>query len=510
MKTLSNFGIIMDMLQIKASDIEKLGFDRTLVSRWRSGKRRIMPGRRFLAGLSELIWEFDGKLREQSQLTDFLRMCYPADACSTHEEKNALLLRLLTDVHQMEADNLERRGEKLTRLLERQLPGYDAPADSGNKTYGQRRLLAFMDKVLELAEPTHLYWAYLGSPSMLADADFARALQIKSRELFDAGHTGTQIVSATNTNRYMDRHFRNMLPYYISGKCRRYYCTTADKDMQDRIIGVIPGKCAVSISMEGEGDAQTTYSEMYYEAADVERLAKQIQAMLETAEPMMRTDAVRNPDGFLQDAQLCLDKPCYLFVRMPFWRIRSLERFTEMFMLTPEELARLQSEFGALTSSPALGSVGCPVRCVFCEDDIEDALLKRRTLMRELSDVVGRRVWITGAYVMDQLSSICEGLKNQKLYEVCIMPATYFDKLRSQMMVFGDETAIFWTGDGPSAACKVSTDVQVAAEYCEELWNAIPEYMRDRHSVRNKLERWILRGWDFTGNARGRQGQKGE
>ncbi|MDR1821911.1 MAG: hypothetical protein LBQ91_05695 [Oscillospiraceae bacterium] len=502
MKALSNFGVIMDLLQIKASDIDSLGFDRTLVSRWRSGKRRIMPGRRFLQGLAALIWEFDGKLGEQSRLPAFLRLCFPAEPCETHEEQNALLFRLLTDVHQMEPESLERRKEKLARLFDREKPEYDDPTDAGNKAYGQRRLLAFMDKALEQAEPEEIYIAHFGRLAMFDDEEFSRKLEMKFRELSDAGHVITQLVANGKASSYQKRYFTKLLPYYISGHCRRFYGKADGMTGENRLIGVIRGKCAVELYAESAAGGHTTRSELFYDEAEISRRYEQLQELLSTAEPMLHMDIARNPASFLGDAELRLDKPCYLFVRMPFWRIRSLERFAEVFMLKPEEIELLRSRFGVLVQNTAIVNATYPVRLIFCEDDIEDALLKRRTLMRELSDVVGRRVWTTGAYLLDQLTAMYDALKNQRMYEVCILPAAYFETLRTRMIVFGDETAFFWTDDGSSAACKVREDVAVISAYCEEIWNAIPEYMRDRQSVRSKLERWLIRGWDFTGSAR--------
>ena len=183
---MTNFAFLMDLLSISAKDFSKAGFDHTLVSRWRSGKRRLMPGRRQAAIIAKLFIETDAK-REFPVLERLMQIWYPAQPYGMDEEKQELLELFLTENGQTDPDYQKKRQVRLDCLRNH---SEHTPAAPRGKEAVRLGLLDFLDLVGRLPESTQISFVFTEGLSIyLNGTDFGS--QIMTGEDW-AGTSGNQ------------------------------------------------------------------------------------------------------------------------------------------------------------------------------------------------------------------------------------------------------------------------------------------------------------------------------
>lgn len=115
----TNFAYLMDLLSIKTSTLcESIGADKTLVSRWRSGARKLMAGHHWANDIAAHFVRID-KNRKQPVLFDVLSVYYPGEPMDTPEKLEALLVHWLTNAGQREAEYRHRREGVFSALMQK-------------------------------------------------------------------------------------------------------------------------------------------------------------------------------------------------------------------------------------------------------------------------------------------------------------------------------------------------------------------------------------------------------
>ena len=168
---MTNFAFLMDLLGIPAKMFSKTGFDHTLVSRWRSGKRRLMPGHRQAVIIAKLFMETDDK-REFPVLGRLLQIWYPAQPYGMESEKQDLLEMFLTEKGQMDQDYQRKREVRLDCLRNY---SENAPAAPRSKEAVRLGLHDFLDLIGRLPESTQISFVFTEGLSVyLNDADLGK------------------------------------------------------------------------------------------------------------------------------------------------------------------------------------------------------------------------------------------------------------------------------------------------------------------------------------------------
>lgn len=180
-----------------------------------------------------------------------------------------------------------------------------------------------------------------------------------------------------------------------------------------------------------------------------------------------------------------------MFARLPYFCVTDILPVEYGFQLSFEERTYIESEFRPLLITPHFFEPDAPVRHIFCETDIEDALLKKRHVCYELSSITNRRVVMTTQALVERLIIIKKMLLEHKNYEVCFLSDGIFTQLTMQIACFGDEAAIGWIPKGKSTACRDYTNVNALTGFCEAIWNKIPGIMRQRRNALRKLNTFL-------------------
>lgn len=183
---MTNFAFIMDLLKISAKKFSEIGFDKTRVSRWRSGKLRIMPNRYIAHKIAELFWKVDNE-REVPILNDIISIWYPVDSCGTPEEKQKLLERFLTEKGQNEPYYIELREKCLGNIAKEEI-GKQEPAVMGLAA-ARQRILDFFELISQMPYPMIIETVYpQGRGIFPIDKVFDKQLFEKYYKIFCYGH----------------------------------------------------------------------------------------------------------------------------------------------------------------------------------------------------------------------------------------------------------------------------------------------------------------------------------
>jgi len=250
-------------------------------------------------------------------------------------------------------------------------------------------------------------------------------------------------------------------------------------------------KIAFKVTRDATWDFDNTYISIFNDRQSVAEIGERIQEYFGHARTPEHDDLFENPDGWLSDVRIRQDRPCYQSTRLPHFGIAPLDDLANTFALTGDDLALLQREFLPLTLDPTYFNEDVPVRHIFCETDIENALLKKRHQAHEMSSMLGRKVWMSTQQLTQQLMRMRALLKTHENYEVCFLNDKHFSQLMFQSSLWGNEAVICWTAGRPAISLKDYLSVTGMQSVCAATWDDIPADKRSAAAAVRKINRWI-------------------
>ncbi len=502
----TNFAYLMDLLGIKPAALcDAVGADKTLVSRWRTGARKLMPGHHWAGKIADYFVQVD-EASGRPVLHEVLAAYYPGEEPGGAGEKSRLLAHWLTTAGQREAEYQRRREGLLRRLMEQverwaappkppeEVPAPPHPLPANTVVYGvagvQGSALQFIELVQQQPTPQELWYVCPEGLDMYTrDERFGTALMNRLMELFSAGHTLNVVLRTDYKMTDISSFSGRWLVAHLLGYVKSYYFDEFHKTYEDKMMAVLPGKMAMKVS-----DSATDggiYTAIHFDSGTVGAVEQAVESYRSRSRQRFHYHLFEQPDGFLRGASPLADRVHYQFARLPHFCLAGREETERGFALSGAEAQLLWREFGPLGVPASFYEEQTTVRQLYCEDDIEAALLKSRHVCPELSAICGRRVMMTTQTLVDRLALIKNRLETQRSYEVCFLPQGLFRKLVMQIACWGDVAAIGWITGGKSAACKDYTNVNALAGFCEVVWDKIPSAMKSRRTAARKLGIWL-------------------
>jgi hypothetical protein len=480
----------MDLFKISSKYFFKAGFDHTLISRWRTGKRRLMPGRRQVGILAVMLCEIDKK-QEFSILERLMNTWYPAAPCRDEAEKQELLERFLTEKGQIVPEYQRIREARLgyLRNYEEEVPF--APRGIEAVRLG---LLDFLDLIGASPESRQIYLVITeGLSKYFDDKDFSILFMKKLMKLFEAGY---RLKIAARGDRAMsdawDFHRIHLrLSAHLQGYIRTQLYDDFRQQGDDKILGMAGKKFAFRVTRENMWDFDNTYINIYRDHPSVAEVAVQIREYFSRARPVVHYGFFDDPNGWLSNITIYKEHPCYLFTRLPHFGIAPQEELAGSLALTEEERLFLLRVAYPLTLDPAYFNESTMIRHIFCETDIENALLKKRHQAQEASTMLRRKVWMTTHALALQLSKIQAFINTRANYEVCFLNDEHIPDNFPQIYLWGNEATISWIRDKPAMVSRHGTTVAAMQSFCSTVWENIPAAMRSRSLAIRKLNQWM-------------------
>ena len=504
----TNFAMLLRLLGARPCDVcEAVGADKSLVSRWCNGKQKLMPGHGWVDKVADYLILLDGRLREPV-LREVLAAYYPDETLDTPELQRVVLLEWLAAVghlpSQQQTDRPGLAGLVMARAAALSTP-QPAPAPveppqplpmKNAVVYGRKGVqgsaLQYLDLVLAQTEPQEiLYVCPEGLDMYTRDEKFGAVLMDRLMEVFAAGHTLSVVLRTDYKMTDVSAFSGRWLVAHLLGYVRSYYFDEFHKTYDEKMLVVVRDKMAMKVTDNRQTDDSGVYTAIYFDKPTVEQIWQECAGYQSRSKQRFHYHLFEQPDGYLRGVTPLPDRAHYQFVRLPHFGIKGAEWGQEDFNITDEEREKLLLDFSPLCVPASYYEAQTPVRYLYCEDDIEDALLKSRHVCPELTAMLGRRVVMTTQTLVDRLVLLKKMLEQTKDFEVCFVRDEYFKKLTMQIACWGDVAAIGWIAGGKSTACKDYTNTNALTGFCESIWAKIPNIMKSRRAALRKLETWL-------------------
>ena|GEM_PF-2149306 len=487
---MTNFDYLLALFSLSPKYFLAAGFDHTRVSRWRSGKLRLMPGRRQVKIIAGLFCEADAQ-REVPLLDKLLHIWYPAEPMEAEGDKQNLLERFLTEKKQGAPEYRKVREARLGYLLHYDSDACDAP--QGMEAV-RIRMLDFLDLIDKLAEPLKIYFVFTeGQFAYLNDTVFRDQLMTKLLKLFRAGchlMIAARIDRAVSDAWYF-RRIRERIGAHLQGHIFTYLYHDFRVQGATKILGLVPGKLAMRVTRNDPWDYDRSYVQIDHDPETISDAGRQIHAYFNHARLYAHYNVFAEPEGWLDGLRVPRDQACYLFMRLPHLGVATIDAFAESFNLSGEELVYLQREFMPFTLTPSYFDRDVPVRHIFCETAIDHALHKTRHQSYVLSAILKRRVMMSRSQLLRQLTRIGSLSAQNKNYEVCFLDDIRFGQLSMQAGLWGNEATVCWHEGRPAVAGKDSYILAGMQGVCAESWDEIPAALRSRQAAAGRIRHWL-------------------
>ena len=488
---LTNFDFLMTLFNLSPNDFIKIGFDHSQVSRWRSGKRRLMPGRHPAAAIAGLFCAMDED-REHPLLERILRIWYPDAPWGDTASKHHLLECFLTEKEQC-APTYQKVREARLGFLRGGRNGESLDGPCGIEAICVH-MLDFLDRIIALDASVDIYFVYTGGQfRYLGDPAFGKLLMAKLSKLF---LSGCRLMVATRIDRAVsdawDFHrIRERIHAHLRGYIRTYYFHSFHIQEDDRILGTVPGKLAFQVSTGNAWDYEQSSVRIYDDPEVVADVGRRISSYFDRSAHPYYYDFFNEPSLWLEDVQIPADQPCYLFMDLPHFNLVPPDEFRTCFNLGEAELVYLQRVSRPLLLPPSFFNAETPVRHIFCAASIDEALAKKRHQSPVLSALLGRKVWLPASRLIRILVRMQTLLAHQPNYEVCFLDHGRFHGLLMQVGIWGLDASICWLDRHPAVACRDSLTLAGMQSVCAEAWADIPSAMRSKQAAMEKLRQWI-------------------
>lgn len=486
MNLTTNLALLMEWARVTPKELNRaLGIDLSLISRWRTGSRRLSAGSQWCGRLTEyflqvrrdevtaLMARVSPLGLSQGQSAEELLERWLGESVGPWEDRGELLF--------LSRDQNVNMGRKSRRLL-------DTGTLSGDRAV-RKLVMEFLDYVL--AQPSSgeiVFFCSEGLELFTRDERYVQALQEKFQALFKRGNRIRAVLRTNYRPSDVALACGPWLRDYLMGHIQSYYYDDFRLLEHERILFGLRGKLIVQVCMKN-GIPQAVIHRRPETIAEAEAY---FDDRARCAIPRFMDRFFSCPMGLLCDMSFDGRGPVYLLARMPDLG-GSFETLSRYLHLRPEETALFRHQFWPLALSLRDGDCHAQTRHIFCEDSIDEALDSTRHLCHPFSEIYGRRLYLSTRGLAEQLNEMRRALERKSDYQVCFMPQEWFDRLGMELVVWGNDAAIAWISGRQSTACRDYPNTTALHGFCATMWDRIPPTQRSRQAALKRLERWLER-----------------
>lgn len=482
----TNLALLMEWARVTPKELNRaLGVNPSLISRWRTGSRRLSAGSRWCGRLTEYFLQV-----RRDEVTALIARVSPL-GLSQGRPAEELLERWLGENAGPWEDRDEllflshNRNEKTGRKSRRPP---DAGPLSGGRTV-RKLLMEFLDESLAQPGPGEIvFLCSEGLELFTGDERYVRAVQEKLQALFKRG---TRIQAVLRTNYRPGDAAPACGPWlraHLMGHIQSYYYDDFRLLEHGDILFGLRGRLMVQIRMKN-GAPQAVVHRRPEAIAEAEAY---FDGRARCARPRFVYRFFPCPTDLLCGMSSNGERPVYLLERLPDLGV-SFEILSRYLHMRPEETALFRQQFWPLALTLRDEGRHAQTRQIFCEDNIDEALDGTRHLCRPLSEICGRRLYLNTQGLAEQLGEMRRALERKPGYQVCFMPQEWFNRLGMELVVWGSDAAVAWIAGQQSAACRDYPSAAALHGFCATMWDRIPPTRRSRQAALKRLERWLER-----------------
>ncbi len=496
----TNFAVLMDVLEASPQDVSMaLEADMSLVSRWRTGGRRIMPGRPWVKRMGQVFWQMDAQ-RPEPVIPHLLHVLRPGEKLEGDQSQLAALMQWLAEPGQMDPDYRRRTMSSLRALVESR-PGLrnaslasmlevQAPADRALRgAQSIERVLEAMQQQLRTTGRSEVILHCPHGLEAFTSGQMTQRIQQRLTRLFNRGLRLTAVLRTD----FRISDVAEISGMWFAAHLRGHVQSAYYDDFRKRELE------AVEISIDGEAGAElfmTSQSNQWrgmllFAPQEAARVADRCLQRKAAAVQLLHYRYFRQPGGYFSGVMEYADKPGYLFMQLPQFGILSVGEYAGLYRMEPQESTRLSQEFAQLVRPVPATPGQAPIRHVFSAGAIDSVLSERRSLVYAMTEMCGRRIFLTAQNLITQLKRMRDLMTGNPQYEVCFLEDAYYSKIELQVCSWGDSAVIAWLNGRDSMACKHYVVTAPLHGYCDTVWSRIPLDMRSRVAANKRIDQWL-------------------
>ncbi len=453
------------------------GIDKTLISRWRGGERRLAPGSDYTKKFVDFILLKDP---DDSILSKTL-LAYGLDESTGTLRENLDFWLSEQGLPRPSLDKRAFHGSAYTSTFS----VFTGPNNIENA------LITLFDYVISKALPTNIIILALDNSQPLANND--EFVDAYLERIAIAGRRGikTTMIYRPHFVPDLQRMTKRWMEAILGGHLT--LCRYDGPDITDsrNLVGAL-GVVSARINRD-PSVADSVYVSMFTEQRTVQHIYGICEHYAAASTPIFR------PNFFA--GKIALPGPNQTPVRNnDFFAISG----TPLFAATPgAELVRLSrasrsavhsalSPFLPLFTRPDEFAPHNRIRLVYCTDQIAAILTPGRVQDPLLSFIFGRPVNRSRKMLLQQLVFLHDMLQKCGNLEVALLPQRLFDKIPAECVGSDGQFFIAWLpGTGESAYFPCDGNVFSTTDFFTSIWDALPPASHDRAAVSRQLVRWV-------------------
>ena len=496
MNRMTNFALMMQVLALTPSDIaQRLGADTTLVSRWRTGSRRIMPDRHWADEIAQMLFQEDAKRR--MPLLPRLMQAYEPDLdLESVTDVTEAIRQFLTVAGQMEPGY----HQHVVELINTVSAGEMEPilVDAAWNKNGSMNVVGYK-AVRKLVLDFFEYAVKLGrgEETVLCCTDHLATLledpknkQRLTRLMDKAQKSGCSlkiVFHATCTSETIAPLWGTLMQGQLNGHFDSAFRADYQPD-GEKILGAVRGRSAISVNTNTNGRGAVAM--LHAEPQEIEKVFVRANEYAMDADVWSHNRFLADSGDFLCDVSDYHAKPCYLFSRMPQFGFLQHDEYASFYRIDPKQAQALCEQCPMLVHPVSNVPGHVPVRHVFCQEAIDEVLLEARRMVPSLTEFCGQRVFMTAKKLVEALKMIRALLVKHKNYEVCFLPEGTFVDFSMNVVSWGDASVVAWS-NGRSTAAKATRIANAAHIFCSRAWDCVPSTLRSRAAAIKHIDQWL-------------------
>ncbi len=498
MNCMTNFALMMQVLnlspQVMAAEMHT---DTTLISRWRTGNRRLMPGRMWTRNLAGYLCAKDTE-RETAVLPRLLANYWP----DLDYAQPAVLLEameaFLTVPEQMDPAYRQQAADWINETLAGEIeplqiymPLHIGSARTAAGAKAVRKMaLTFISESLKLCA-THevVFFCPRGMELLTQESKTAENLASMATQALKREGRLSVICGSEYKPSDVEAFTGLWMAAHMKGSIVSYNHDTFNAQDDQHLIVVIRAQMALSVTYGEDGNGVA--ASVYMDPDAVSALYARVKAY-ETDEALrIRRGYLADQAGYLRDMPAFPGGANYVLMQLPQFGHMPIEDYHRRYRLTRERVVELLSECRPLLQPVWDAPDGTPVRHVYSLPAIEEVLLESRRMLPAMSELCGKRVFMSSQDMVDILKRMRAMLTSRHGYEVCFLGEGAYVDLGMQVMSWGNECMICWTSGQHSVASKGKPIASALHHHCREQWERIPAHMRSRTAALKQIDQWL-------------------
>ena len=493
-RNMSQLGLIMDTFGVTGRELgDLLHVDYSLVSKWRTGKRKITA--QYLEKIVEYFLTLDSR-SNYKRISDILKKYYPHVTLDSLVVMRELLSKWLMDSRKFAANEHS--------YYQLDSDTYSVQFEVYKNNTGRRKaIIRFLDFVMSLPPGQEILLLTQEEVTwLIEDKNFLTFWRNSLKEIIKKGHHITIIHTVDRQLDFLFPFLTEWIPLHITGKTTsRYFPKYVDK-MFDRTMFIIKDQ-AVLASMKANNFSKVSYTFLYTDPFTVQEFQARFEALYSSSADLFKfytIEEVEDLEKIILEAEQ-IPGNCYIYSALPALEIMSQPLLYEILVANnfeQKEIRNYMSYHRFLRKMLAGQAEKCFYRQIIDILQLERAIKHNNITLYN----PGKPINIPVKLFIQYLEELIQLIDQYPQYEIALVteqPIPSLEKISvkiKQNAFVAASTVYGYNGYNVNKNSLYSNEMTIINafyEYMDNIWNEIPRIQRDKKWVGENLANLIFR-----------------